>query len=77
MPTPKPAPAVALDATPEAPVDVLYTVQTTLGGGPTWERGQLVAASELAAIPGCDIARLVALGAIAPVEPLAVDPAEG
>lgn len=48
-------------ATPE-----IYTVQMQIGS--FYQEGDLVAADELLAIPGCDIERLLVIGAIVPAE---------
>lgn len=52
---------------PEAPAEAaIYIARTQIGS--FWQEGDLVGADELAAIPGCDVGRLLAIGALVPAE---------
>lgn len=54
---------------PKAATPEIYVAQMQIGS--FWQAGDLVAADELLAIPGCDIQRLLDIGAIAlPAEPV-------
>jgi hypothetical protein len=45
--------------------ELLLVVQRTIGhAGVTWERGEVVPAAVFEAIPGCDVERLLAKGAL-------------
>lgn len=51
----------------------IYIVRMQIGS--FWQEGDLVAADELQAIPGCDIGRLLDIGAIAlPAAPAPAEP---
>jgi hypothetical protein len=56
---------------PKAPAPEIYVAQMQISS--LWMPGDLVGADELAAIPGCDIQRLLDIGAIAPAKDADVD----